>query len=283
MVGHVRGVNRAQLGAALRALRQASGKEAKAVARGALMSPSKLSKIENAKLAPSATDVERVLIAIGVSEEIKAEYTDAARTAGTETTEWRLLKRVGVHKGQQEVRALEAQMSVLRMFQPALVPGLLQTPEYIRAVLQRHNLSEDTLNRTVSGRLERQAILYDSTKSLRFIITEPVLRWRLVPPSMMAAQLDRIVSMSRLSHIDIRVVPLRVQQNDVANHSFAIRDNRMVTVETVHAEVLVTDPRDVEVYVEKFHGFERVALPGDDMRSLVEGIRDDFLREQETG
>jgi hypothetical protein len=79
------------------------------------------------------------------------------------------LKRVGVHKGQHEVKALEAQMSVLRMFQPALVPGLLQTPEYIRAVLQRHHLSDDTLARTISGRLERQAILYDSSKSLRFI------------------------------------------------------------------------------------------------------------------
>ncbi|MFD5712137.1 helix-turn-helix domain-containing protein [Streptomyces pharetrae] len=276
-------MNRAQLGAALRALRQASGKEAKAVARGALMSPSKLSKIENAKLAPSATDVERILIAIGVSPEIKAEYTEAARSAGTETTEWRLLKRVGVHKGQQEVKALEAQMSLLRMFQPALVPGLLQTPEYIRAVLQRHDLSDDTLARTISGRLERQAILYDGSKSLRFVITEPVLRWRIVPPPMMAAQLDRIVSVSRLSHVDIRVVPLSIQQHDMANHSFAIRDNRMVTVETVHAEVLVTDPRDVEIYVKKFNGFSRVALSGDDMRSLVEGIRDDFLREQETG
>ncbi len=283
MVGQVRGVNRAQLGAALRALRQASGKEAKAVARGALMSPSKLSKIENAKLAPSATDVERILIAIGVSPEIKAEYTEAARSAGTETTEWRLLKRVGVHKGQQEVKALEAQMSVLRMFQPALVPGLLQTPEYIRAVLQRHELSDDTLARTISGRLERQAILYDSSKSLRFVITEPVLRWRIVPPPMMAAQLDRIVSASRLSHVDIRVVPLSIQQHDMANHSFAIRDNRMVTVETVHAEVLITDPRDVDIYVKKFNGFARVALSGDNMRSLVEGIRDDFLREQETG
>ncbi|WP_432195394.1 helix-turn-helix domain-containing protein [Streptomyces sp. bgisy027] len=276
-------MNRAQLGAALRALRQASGKEAKAVARGALMSPSKLSKIENAKLAPSATDVERILIAIGVSPEIKAEYTEAARSAGTETTEWRLLKRVGVHKGQQEVKALEAQMSVLRMFQPALVPGLLQTPEYIRAVLQRHELSDDTLARTISGRLERQAILYDSSKSLRFVITEPVLRWRIVPPPMMAAQLDRIVSASRLSHVDIRVVPLSIQQHDMANHSFAIRDNRMVTVETVHAEVLITDPRDVDIYVKKFNGFARVALSGDNMRSLVEGIRDDFLREQETG
>lgn len=282
MVGQVRGVNRAQLGAALRALRQASKKEAKTVARGALMSPSKLSKIENAKLAPSAADVERILVSIGVSDEIKAEYTEAARTAGTETTEWRLLKRVGVHKGQQEVKALEAQMSVLRMFQPALVPGLLQIPEYIRAVLQRHDLSAETLARTISGRLERQAVVYDGSKSLRFIITEPVLRWRIVPPPVMAAQLDRIVSVSRLAHVDIRVVPLNVRQNDMANHSFAIRDNRMVTVETVHAEVLVTDPRDVDVYVRKFSGFERVALVGDDMRSFVEGIRDDFLREQET-
>ncbi|MFD7885401.1 helix-turn-helix domain-containing protein [Streptomyces bauhiniae] len=275
-------MNRAQLGAALRALRQASGKEAKAVARGALMSPSKLSKIENAKLAPSAADVERILVSIGVSDEIKVEYTEAARTAGTETTEWRLLKRVGVHKGQQEVKALEAQMSTLRMFQPALVPGLLQIPEYIRAVLQRHDLSAETLARTISGRLERQAIVYDGSKSLRFIITEPVLRWRIVPPPVMAAQLDRIASISRLANVDIRVVPLNVRQHDMANHSFAIRDNRMVTVETVHAEVLVTDPRDVDVYVRKFNGFERVALVGDDMRSLVEGIRDDFLREQET-
>jgi two-component SAPR family response regulator len=100
---------------------------------------------------------------------------------------------------------------------------------------------------------------------------------------MMASQLDRIVSMSRLSHVDIRVVPLNIQQHDMANHSFVIRDNRMVTVETVHAEVFVTDPRDVELYVQKFNGFAQVALSGDEMRNLVESIRDDFLREQETG
>ncbi|WP_369033483.1 helix-turn-helix domain-containing protein [Streptomyces adonidis] len=276
-------MNRAQLGSALRALRVASGKEAKAVARSALMSPSKLSKIENARLAASAADVERILTAIGVSDEVKAEYTEAARASATEATAWRLLKRIGVHKGQQAAKALETQMSMLRLFQPALVPGLLQTPEYIRAILRRHNLSDDALTRTINGRLERQAVLYDNSKSLRFIITEPVLRWRIVPPQMMAAQLDRIVSMSRLSHVDIRVVPLLIQQHDIANHAFVIRDDRMVTIETVHAEVVVTDPRDVGIYVEKFEGFVQSALRGDEMRSLVEGIRDDFLREQETG
>ncbi|MCU7705772.1 helix-turn-helix domain-containing protein [Streptomyces albidoflavus] len=276
-------MNRAQIGAALRALRLASGKEAKAVARSALMSPSKLSKIENARLAPSATDVDRVLSAIGVSDEVKAEYTDAARAWATEAAAWRLLKRVGVHKGQQAAKALEAQMSTLQLFQPALVPGLLQTPEYIRAVLKRHDLSEDALARTISGRLERQAVLYDSAKSLQFIITEPVLRWRIVPPQMMAAQLDRLASLSRLPHVDIRVVPLAIQQQDIANHAFVIRDGRMVTIETVHAEVVVTDPRDVDLYVEKFNGFASVALSNEKLHILLEGIRDDFLRERETG
>ncbi|WP_327361136.1 helix-turn-helix domain-containing protein [Streptomyces sp. NBC_01296] len=276
-------MNKAQLGAALRALREASGKEAKAVARSALMSPSKLSKIENANLLPSATDVERILTAIGVSDAIKAEYTEAARAATTEATAWRLLKRAGIHKGQQAAKALEAQMATLRLFQPALVPGLLQTPEYIRAILQRHNLSGDALTRTISGRLERQAVLFDSTKKLRFVITEPVLRWRIVSPQMMAAQLDRIVSVSRLAHVDISVVPLSAPQTDIANHAFVIRDDRMVTVETVHAEIVVTDPRDVEMYVRKFEGFENSALSGDGMRSLVESLRDGFLTEQETG
>ena len=142
----------------MRALRKASGKEAKAVARSALMSPSKLSKIENAKLTASAVDVERILTAIGVSDEVKAEYAEVARASATETTAWRLLKRMGVRKGQQAVKALEAQMSRLRLFQSALVPGLLQTPEYVRAVLRRHNLSEDALTRTLNGRLERQEI-----------------------------------------------------------------------------------------------------------------------------
>ncbi|MFG2750320.1 helix-turn-helix domain-containing protein [Streptomyces xanthophaeus] len=276
-------MNKAQLGAALRALREASGKEAKAVARSALMSPSKLSKIETANLLPSATDVERILTAIGVSDAIQAEYTEAARAATTEATAWRLLRRAGMHKGQQAAKALEAQMAVLRLFQPALVPGLLQTPEYIRAILRRHDLSDDALTRTISGRLERQAVLFDSTKKLRFVITEPVLRWRIVPPQVMAAQLDRIVSVSRLAHVDIRVVPLSAPQTDIANHAFVIRDDRMVTVETVHAEIVVTDPRDVAMYVRKFEGFENSALSGDGMRSLVEGIRDGFLTEQETG
>ncbi|MFD5088854.1 helix-turn-helix domain-containing protein [Kitasatospora sp. NPDC058201] len=274
-------MNRSRLGAALRELRKASGKEAKAVARGAVMSPSKLSKIETGKVSPAIVDVERILTAIAVSDEVKAEYMDAARAEATEATAWRLIRRLGHYRKQQQIKALDDSTQLLRVFQPSLVPGLLQTPEYARAVFGRRDLSEEQLSRAVAARLARQQSLYDTTKTLRFVMTEPVLRWRLVPAAMMAGQLDRIISVSRLSHVDIRIVPLAAPQTDVPAHSFVIRDDRMVTVETIHAEVVVTDPRDTETYVQKFDGFAARALSGDDMRRMVEGIRDEFLREQE--
>ncbi len=275
-------MNRSELGSALRALRQASEKEAKAVARSAVMSTSKLSKIENGHTAPSVSDVERILTAIGVSDEVKREYMAAARAEATEATAWRLVRRLGYHRKQQQIKALDVSMNLLRLFQPSLVPGLLQTPEYARTVFARRNLNEEQLFRAVGGRLDRQQVLYDRSKTLRFIITEPVLRWNLLPALMMAGQLDRIISLSRLPNVDIRVVPLAGTHRDVPGHSFVIRDDRSVTVETVHAELIVTDPRDVTVYVDKFEGFASVALSGDTMRSLVERIRDEVLREQET-
>ncbi|MEU4177741.1 helix-turn-helix transcriptional regulator [Streptomyces sp. NPDC026589] len=275
-------MNRTELGAALRALRQASGKEAKAVARSAVMSTAKLSKIENGRVAAATADVERILTALEVSPEIKAEYLAVARAQATEATAWRLFRRMGYSKKQEQIRALESSMTLLRLFQPSLVPGLLQTPEYIRAVLEPKGLTDEQFSRTVAARIERQRVLYDTGKTLHFVLTEPVLRWRLLPAAMMAGQLDRIVSVSRLPNVDVRVVPLDAPQRDVPGHSFVIRDDRVVTIETTHAEMVVTDPRDVSLYVEKFDRFTSVALAGDAMRELVEGIRDAFLRERET-
>ncbi len=256
--------------------------EAKAVARSAAMSRSKLSKIENGNTSPSVTDVDCILTALGVSEEVKTEYMVAARAAATEITAWRLIRRLGYNRKQQQVQALESQTHLLRLFQPSLIPGLLQTPEYIRAVFVRRNLTEVQLDRTIGARLARQAVLYDDGKKFRFIITESVLRWRIVAPLVMVGQLDKLISVSRLPNVDIRVVSLAAPQVDFPGHSFSIKDERTVTIETVHAETVVTDPRDIALYVSKFDGFARTAVAGEEMRKLIASIRDGFLREQET-
>ncbi|QKW22489.1 helix-turn-helix domain-containing protein [Kitasatospora sp. NA04385] len=276
-------MNRSELGPALRTLREASGKEAKTVARGAVMSTSKLSKIENGRAAVSVADVDRILTAIGVSEAVKAEYMAAARAEATEATAWRLYRRLGYHRKQRQIKAMDSSTTLLRIFQTSLVPGLLQTPEFARAVFARKDLGEEQLSRAVSGRLDRQGILHDPAKTLQFVILESVLRWGLVSAPAMVEQLDRIVSVSRLPAVDVRVMPLVGFREDVPGHSFVVRDDRLVTVETVHAELVVTDPRDVDLYVRKFEKFSSAALAGEDMRVLVEGIRDEFLRERETG
>lgn len=247
------------------------------------MSRSKLSKIETGNTAASVMDVDCILTAIGVSDEVKAEFMAVAREAATGVTAWRLIRRLGYSRKQQQVQSLESQTTLLRLFQPSLIPGLLQTPEYVRAVFARRNLTEAQLERTIGARLARQSVLYSEGKDFRFIITEPVLRWRIVPPLVMVGQLDRLISVSRLPGVDILVVALSAAQADFPGHSFSIKDERTVTVETVHAETVVTDPRDVALYVSKFEGFSRTAVSGDDMRALIEAIRDGFLREQETG
>lgn len=274
-------MNRSDLGKTLREMRVACGEQAKSVARSAAMSPSKLSKIENGALTPSVLDVERILEALGVPDEIKESLTEAARRAATEATAWRIYRRTGLHKHQEEIRAIEARTSLLRVFQPSCIPGLLQTPEYIRAVQQSSELTDDALEKMIGARLRRQEVLYTQSRSFRFLITESVLRWRLVPAPMMAAQLDKLISMSRMSNMKIGIVPLSAPMPELPTCSFTLFDGRLAIVEIPHAEITTTEIRDIELYTAKFETFDKTALSGDGMRDLAAGIRDDFLREQE--
>ncbi|GAA2915458.1 helix-turn-helix transcriptional regulator [Streptomyces thioluteus] len=275
-------MNPTDLGKALRELRLASGKQAKVVARSAAMSPSKLSKIENGALPPSVIDVERVLTALEVSDEVKGQLTEVARQVATEATAWRIYHRSGLHKHQDAIGAVEAQTHLMRLFQPSCVPGLLQTPEYVRGVLRNRDLTEDALEKMLGARLRRQGVLYDRERSFHFLITESVLRWRIVPPPMMAAQLDKLVTMSRMPNIAIGIVPLSGMMPTLPTSSFVVFDARLVIVEVPHAEITTSELRDVELYVSKFAAFEDVAVYGEGMRSFVVSLRDEFLSEQET-
>ncbi|MGA5818886.1 helix-turn-helix domain-containing protein [Kitasatospora sp. NPDC094028] len=272
---------RGNIGSTLRELRKASGKEAKAVARSAAMSPSKLSRIETGKIAPTAMDVDRILAAIGVSDEVRAGLVETARREATEATAWRLYRRSGFHLHQDAIRSVEAETTVQRVFQPSCFPGLCQTPEYVRAILSTKGLTEEVLSRTIGARLRRQAVLFDSSKSFRYLITESVLRWRLVSPPEMAVQLDRLIALSRLPNVWIGIVPLSTSMTEASSSSFVVYDNRMVIVEIPHAEITTSEPRDVELYLDRFGRFEVKALAGDAMREMAGTIRDEFLAEQE--
>ncbi|MHB6907936.1 helix-turn-helix domain-containing protein [Streptomyces sp. CB02959] len=268
----------------MRTLRIASGLTGSTVARRASMSAGKLSKIENGRTLPTVQDVDLVLSAVGVSEAVKGEFLATARTEVTEATAWRLLRRMGPWKHQNTIKAIEATTVRLRLFQGQLIPGLLQTPEYASAVFSLPPaLPEPTRARTVAARLERQATLYEAGRSFHFLICEHVLRWLVCKPAVMALQLDRLVSLARLPRVRIGIVPQNGRMPDFPMNCFSLHDDRLVIAETFHAEYTTRDPKDVGTYIETFDRFSHIALYGDLMRAAVEEIRDDFLRERETG
>ncbi|MFI8523925.1 helix-turn-helix domain-containing protein [Promicromonospora sukumoe] len=271
------------IGRALRALREASGLTGDVVARRASMSAGKLSKIENGRTLPTVQDAELILSSFGVSAEVKEQFLATARAEVTEATAWRLLRRMGPWKHQKTIKAIEANTGALRLFQGQLIPGLLQTPEYASAVFSiPPALPEETRARTVTARLARQATLYEPDRSFHFVVCEHVLRWLVCEPAIMATQLDRLVSLSRLPNVTLGVVPLVGRMPDFPMTCFSIHDDRLVLVETFHSEVTTRDPRDIETYVDTFARFAAAAVYDSEMCTLVESIRDGFLPQQES-
>ncbi|MFF2354786.1 helix-turn-helix domain-containing protein [Kitasatospora sp. NPDC058115] len=270
------------IGKALRALRHASGLTGEAVARRASMSPGKLSKIEHGKVLPSVVDVDLILTAVGISHEAKERFLEQARAAVTEETAWRLIHRTGLWKHQQAIQAIEERTSEFRLFQGQLIPGLLQTSEYASAVFDLlPDLSEEARTRAIAARLARQQVLYDCGRSFHFLICEHVLQWRICDPAIMAVQLDRLVSLSRLPNVVLGLLPLHARMPDFPMTCFSLHDNRLAIVETFHSEITTRDPKDLRIYLETFDRFAAVAVHGEEMRVAVEEIRDGFLRQRE--
>lgn len=126
------------------------------------MSQSQISKFETGKKTPKLVDVERILRALDAPPELVTEVTALARIANTEWQDKRSSWRRGMEKRQTELASLESEATELRYFLPAMITGLLATPEYIRASLS-HTPGDPS--KTITRKLERQAVLYDTTKT----------------------------------------------------------------------------------------------------------------------
>lgn len=271
------GQDRQNLADALRDLRKASGLSGERLARRAGMSQSKVSRIETGRLLPSVVDVDRMLQALGVDQATTADLLTLARVANTEYHDVRASVRRGLHHRQRELAALEAESTEIRHFQPTLITGLLQIPEYMRAAISTpvEPASGDP-NKALALKLQRQAILHDPSKHFEFLLTESAVRWQLCQPSIMALQVDRLISVSWLPNIRLGVLPLETQVGDGAYHTFVSYDERLVTIELFTGRLILRDPKDAAHYRALFEFFGKHALWGDAVRSFLSGIAMSF-------
>ncbi len=165
----------------------------------------------------------------------------------------------------------------MRHFLPALVTGLLQTPEYMRAAMQTPvQPATADIGKAVTLKLERQEILHDSSKKFAFLITESALRWQLCEPSVMALQIDRLVSLSWLPNIRLGILRLTEHVRDGAYHTFVIYDERLVTIELFTGQVVLRDPKEAMHYRDLFRFFSSHALWGEEARAFLTRTADSF-------
>lgn len=264
------GQDRQHLADALRDLRKASGLSGERLARRSGMSQSKISRIENGRLLPSVVDVDRMLQVLNVDQATAADLLVLARVTNTEYQDVRASVRRGLHHRQRELVALEAESAEIRHFLPTLITGLLQIPEYMRAAISTpvEPASGDP-GRAITLKLQRQAALHDTTKRFEFLLTESAVRWQLCTPSIMALQIDRLISLSWLPNVRIGLLPLEAHVSDGAYHTFVTYDERLVTIELFTGQLVLRDPKDVAHYRALFDFFSKQALWDDAGRSFL--------------
>lgn len=267
------GQRKDELATALRDARRAAGLTGERLAARCGISQSKISKIETGKVLATLTDVERILNALGTSQDRTAELMALARLANTEFQSVRASLKRGLHQKQRELAALETDTLHIRFFLPLMITGLLQTPEYARASLA--NFPGDH-PQAIAKRLDRQAALYNPAKRFTFILTEAAVRWQLCEPQVMAVQMGRLASLSELPNIRLGIIPLDSYVPDGPLNTFTVYDERIATAETFGGVIMMRDPRDIAYHLELFAFFERYAVTGGEVRALLESYAQRF-------
>nr|WP_223185428.1 helix-turn-helix transcriptional regulator [Streptomyces sp. CBMA152] len=254
------------MAAKLRSLRKQAGLSGDRLAARCNMSQSKVSRIENGKVRPSLVDIEQILKALDAPPDLVAEVSALARIANTEWRNLRDLRRKGLGTRQSELKALEASSTEIRFFLLSMVTGLLATPEYVRASLAHS--TADT-RKAVAGKLERQAVLYDTSKTFRFLLTEQAVRWPVVSPLALAEQMDRLSSLTYLPNVRLGVIPVGASTPTVPLNTFTVYDSSLATVETSTGSLVLRDHQDIRSYLADFSGYERCALFGYEARGKL--------------
>lgn len=235
----------------------------------------KVSKLETGRQTATPEDLKAWAMATGhaaATEEL------VARLQGLEThiRSWRRHLRAG-HRPVQDVLTIEYERStVLRAWESAMVVGMLQTPDYARAVFTRYadlHKSPRDIEDAVRARVRRQELLYRPGRSFHIVMWEAALHAAVAPREVLAAQLDRLASVIGLDTVRLGIVPLGASVAIPPGPGFWLYDDRLAIVEDWHAELWLDDADSVTLYRRVWDALEKSALYGTPARRLLARVR----------
>lgn len=267
---------REALGRRLRELR--GGKTQRELAALLEWPQAKVSKLETGRQTATVEDLTAWAEATGRPE--RAEEL-AARLQGleTHTRSWRRQLRAG-HRPVQDVLTIEYERTAeFRVWQGAMVVGILQTPDYARHVFSRMaelQQSPRDVEDAVRARVRRQELLYQPGRTFHIILWEAALNSAMAPPDVVAAQLDRLASVIGLDTVRLGIVPLGAQLAVPPANGFWLYDERLVIVEEWHAELWLDDADSLALYRRVWDSLDSSAVYGTHARRLIARARAHF-------
>ncbi|MCX4511483.1 helix-turn-helix domain-containing protein [Streptomyces sp. NBC_01619] len=277
-------VRRRRLGQELRRLRELKGMTAEEVADRLLVSQSKISRLENGRRSISQRDVRDLC---GVYEVEDHRVVDSLMQMAKDSRQqgwWHAFGDIpySVYIG------LETDAASLRVYEPQIVPGLLQTREYAEALITGAlpETPVSDVEKRVQVRLRRQERISSPDGPLRLwaVVDEAALRRVVGNKEMMREQLEYLVEQSQLPHVTVQVLPFSMGAHPGITGHYAIlefpdaSDSSVVYIEGVTSDLYLEKANDVHKYTVMYEHLRAQALNVDQTREYIEDIAKSYAK-----
>lgn len=267
------------LGRELRKLREDAGLNLEAAATRLERTVSSISKFENGKSALRPRDLRPILDAYGLKDpeqrDVLLGLAQHGRTPGWWTSYANILEQQYM-----DFITLESEARSARTFELTLIPGLLQTKEYARAVIAADvtDSANRDIEKLIDVRMARQTVLNrtDPAFSLWAILDEAVLRHHMGGREVMRDQLAHLIEVSQQTNITLQVIPLTEGAHPGINGSFTVMDLpepsdiSLVLLENLSSTLYMEREEEVRRYSLAFDRLRMVALGERQSLSLIE-------------
>ncbi|MFD7729029.1 helix-turn-helix domain-containing protein [Kitasatospora phosalacinea] len=272
---------RIQLGAQLRRLREARGVTREDAGYSIRASESKISRMELGRVGFKQRDVADLLTLYGVNDE-ESRSALLGLVGGTNAPSWWHGYGDVVPGWFQTYLNLEDAADLVRSYEVQFVPGLLQTPEYVHAVMRAGSPAApaEEIERRAAVRLRRQErFLAEGARArLELIVDETALRRPCGGPEVMSGQLERLAELSLRETISLRVLPLGMGALAADSGAFTVLSfpepdlSDVVYVEQFTTALYLDKPFEVAEYAAALERVSAAALSEEETRGLLAEI-----------
>lgn len=272
-------LRRRRLAAELRKLRDQSGLSTTDTARRLGWQASRISRIETRQSGITAPDLRKLLDVYEVGDQGYRAYLGELARRINERGWWQ--KYAGMIVAEYaDLIGLEAEARTIRSYEQELVPGLLQTPAYARAVFRNGWPAETTeqIDRRVEVRMERQEVLTRTDPApprLNVVLSEGALRRPVGGYDVMRQQLEYLLRPRDRANITVQVLPFDAGVHPAMTAPFTMMtfpdpdDLGVVFIENVTGGLFLEDPHELRIYEEIWSTVQASALSADDSQAFL--------------